>query len=382
MSHEIENMFFVGQTPWHGLGQQVSPDLTSEAAISAAGLDWRVEMQPLYVGVKPDQKFPEHWLPKVLQVPARATVRATDGSVLGVVGADYEPLQNVDAFGFFDDYIKAGLACYHTAGSLRGGARVWILAQIKADPMDIVPGDAVRKFILLSNGHDGTMAVRVGFTPIRVVCANTLAIAHANRQSALIKVRHTGNVAEDVAALRDVMNLANQEFEATAEQYRALARRQISSADLAAYVRLVFGKQKVTDAEGPAQDEEPETRKPAEHKIILGRVTEMFEKGRGNDAPGVRGTLWAAYNAATEYLAYGRGKAADARLNSLWFGEAANINRRALATAIRMAVDLESDAEAETAPASPPARQPDADDGNGGDDPYQDTDPMDDPSGE
>lgn len=332
MSHEIESMMYMGQTPWHGLGNRLEEAPTSEQAIAAAGLNWRVETRQLVAdGPEP--------LPVNCAV---ATVRATDNTVLGVVGTHYTPLQNEEAFAFFDPFIKDGQAIYHTAGSLRGGARVWVLAKLNREPSVIAGDDAVEKFILLSNAHDGTMAVRVGFTPIRVVCANTLAMAHSNSASSLIRVRHSSNVAEDVEALREAMNLANAEFEATAEQFRALARREIDSRDLEAYVRLVFKRNRRVDEstaeETPIEDDD------TSGKRIIPRVVELFERGRGNDAPNVRGTMWAAYNAVTEYLSYGRGKAAEARLNSLWFGESAQINKRALSTALRMAADL-TDAE-------------------------------------
>jgi phage/plasmid-like protein (TIGR03299 family) len=165
----------------------------------------------------------------------------------------------------------------------------------------------------------------VGFTPIRVVCANTLALAHADKAgSKLIRVRHTRRLADNLEALQDVINLADQEFTATAEQYRQLRKHGVHQGDLAAYVRQVFGIESAT--------------LNGQQRRILEGCFRLFEEGRGAELPGVRGTLWGAYNAVTEYLGYVRGTNQDTRLSSLWFGESARTNQRALEIALAMAL--------------------------------------------
>ena len=160
--------------------------------------------------------------------------------MLGVVGPRYAPLQNKDAFAWFQPFLDAREAALHTAGSLRDGSRIWVLAKLNRDPAGDRRGDEVEKFLLLSHGHDGSLAVRAGFTPIRVVCQNTLSMAHGSDASKLIRVKHTKDVLENLANIREVMDLANAEFEATAEQYRLLARKSINQADLRRYVKKVF----------------------------------------------------------------------------------------------------------------------------------------------
>jgi phage/plasmid-like protein (TIGR03299 family) len=311
MAHEIESMFFVRSAPWHGLGTKLDNPPTVAEAIKAAGLDWQVEREPLHMG---DGRA----------APAFATVRASDRRILGVVGPKYRPLQNADAFAFFQPFLDAGQARLETAGSLRNGQRVWALARLAGGPLEIVPGDEVERFVLLSNSHDGTLAVRVGFTPIRVVCANTLAMAHGGDASRLIRVRHTASVRDNLEAIRGVMELANQGFEATAEQYRRLAVRTIHQADVKRYVRRVFQV---------ADDAQPSARLAD----ILLTVEALAEAGRGNDRPLVRGTVWAPYNGVTEYLGAVAGRNANSRLNSLWFGDGALTSRRALEIALEMA---------------------------------------------
>jgi phage/plasmid-like protein (TIGR03299 family) len=308
-------MFFVGETPWHGLGTRLQEAPTVADAIKEAGLDWGVKTVRLYTA---DGK----------EAPARATVRETDGRVLGAVGERYTVLQNAEAFKFFDPFVSSGLVNLETAGSLRDGQRIWILARIVdgGSDVEITKGDAVRKFLMLSNSHDGSMAVRVGFTPVRIVCANTLAMAHHSGGSMLIRLRHHSAVNANLEALRETISLANRSFEATAEQYRFLASRQINSADLEKYVKTVLEVQ--PDADGKLSSR-------AQNQVDS--ILQLFDAGRGNNMPGVRGTLWAAYNAVTEYLTHAASGNADKRYASLWYGANAQRNTAALETALLIA---------------------------------------------
>ena len=222
--------------------------------------------------------------------------------------------------------IDSGDMRLHTAGSLRGGERVWVLCQLGLENTEIVPNDEIAKFALLSNGHDGKLAVHFGFTPIRVVCANTEAMARSSKASKLIRIRHHRFVKNNVEKLRDIMNLADQEFEATAEQYRFLASKQINAADLHKYVKIVLDVHQ-------QEEDELSTRT----KNIIGKVEEFFLLGKGNDMPGVNGTYWAAYNGVTEYLNYEKGRTNENRMDSLWFGQNGNLSQKALDTAVALA---------------------------------------------
>lgn len=314
MAHEIETMAYFGNRPWHGLGTALDEaDLYDwQSASKKAGLDWTVELVPL---VTADTQA---------KVENKAVRRTSDSKVLGVVGPRYAPLQNRDAFAWFQPFLDAREAALHTAGSLRQGSRVWVLAKLNRDPLVIAEGDEVEKFVLLSHGHDGSLAVRAGFTPIRVVCQNTLSMAHGSDASKLIRIKHTRDVLDNLANVREVMDLANQEFEATAEQYRRLARKSVNQADLRRYVKRVL---KIED------EQDASTRS----KNIVEEIVRLAEAGRGNDLASVRGTLWTAYNGVSEYLTYNRGRSGDNRLNSLWFGDSAITNRHALSVALDMA---------------------------------------------
>lgn len=351
MAHELEmvrgkaSMFFAGEEPWHGLGTKLEGKITSERAIEAANLDWTVGLKPLFAG-EPGNTATNYPATGMKMVGHRASFRESDGKILGVVGPSWTPLQNRDAFGFFDTFVEAAQAEYETAGALRGGTRIWVLARLTGDPIVIVPkaDDAIRKYLLLSNSHDGTLAVRVGFTPIRVVCANTLAMAHGDEATNLVKIHHHENVKDALAKLGDVMNVVNRRFEATAIQYRALAAAGCTEDTLKKYVNLVFAprriKQAALDLKAVYGDalEDAETQAQADLKSrVYPKIAELFETGRGNSAEGVRGTLWAGYNAITEYLVHERGKDAAARLESAWFGQGHAQNARALKVGVELA---------------------------------------------
>jgi phage/plasmid-like protein (TIGR03299 family) len=322
MSHEIEivngkaKMAFIGETPWHGLGTRMDEDdaYQWEKVNEKAGLNWDVELQQLST-------------PHGVRVDKYATVRTSDGKVLGVVGDQYRPLQNRDAFKWFQPFLDQKVASLHTAGSLRGGTRVWVLARIGKEPVDITGGgDYVERFILLSHGHDGGMSIRAGFTPIRVVCANTLASAHSNQaENKLIRIRHTKSAQSNLEAVRDVMNVANSAFEATMDQYKKLASRHICAADVRKFVKLALDL--------PEEEKEFSTR-------TLNKLTEICRlavEGRGQTLPGTEGTLWAAYNGLTEWLAVGNGKNQERRLENLWFGSGAITSAKAFEIALSMA---------------------------------------------
>ncbi len=314
MAHQIESAMFVKTGAWHQLGRVVEEAPSTAEGIQLAGLDWEVELAPLFLagGTVP--------------VSHKAVVRQSDAKVLGVVGPQWRPLQNRDAFKWFDPFLTQKEAALEAAGSLQGGKRVWVLAKLNRDPLVIVPGDEVTKYLLLSNSHDGSLAVRVGFTPIRVVCANTLAMAHKDGGGQLIRFKHSSSLMTNLENVRDTVDAINARFEATAEQYRLLVRKDINQADLRRYVRTVL------------HADDDSTKCSTRMNNIVEQVGMLFETGKGNDLPAVRGTLWAGYNAVTAYLSHERGNDDARRLDSLWYGDGATTSARALEMALAMAL--------------------------------------------
>lgn len=324
MPAEIDNMISVLETPWHGLGSVLSAPPTTKEAIIMAGLNWTVRTEQLYTELPkadvPDEK-------EMVEVIGRATVRSDTNEVMGVVGPSYTPLQNEEAFEFFDPFLADGTASIETAGSLRGGRRIWVMAKLNDDPVEIIKDDAVLKYLLLANGHDGSLSCAIGFTPIRVVCQNTLSAALGASASKIVRVRHTRNIAEAVKKIGEIIDARNRAFEATAEQMRELVRMQVDADTLERYVRLVF------DRPERGTDEEDLDRETDERKRLTSKVIPLFENGRGTDIQGVRGTMWGAYNAVTEYVSHHRGKDQERRVEQLWFAEGARLTNRAFKVA-------------------------------------------------
>jgi len=318
-------MFSVRKIPWHKLGVILDNPPTIEEAINAAGLGWDVACRRMqYEAINGSMQDAE----------SRAVVRLDTGAKLGEVGCNWTPLQNSKAFAFFQPFLDAKAATLECAGSLFDGAKVFVLAKIGGTD-EIVKGDAIERYILLSNAHDGTASLRVGFTPIRVVCANTLAMAVRNGTSQLLRLRHVGDVEEALERVGEAMDVANSRFEATAEQYRALAKVACNKKQLKDLVQVVF-RPAIPEATGSMPDVTQPI--PAERESwLLKQIEPLFDAGAGTEIAGVRGTLWGAYNAITEYLAHERGNSDERRLANLWFGQAASMSQKALQTVVDMA---------------------------------------------
>ena len=178
MSANVETMFYVREKPWHGLGTMVQEAPTSAEALKLAGLDWTVEARDMWLngGYEPIPGY-------------KANVRSSDNKVLGVVSNKYRIVQNADAFAFTDALI-GGDVRYETAGSLLDGKKIWLLAKL---PDSEICGDKTEPYVCFSNTHDGSGAVRVCMTPVRVVCNNTLNLALDTAQRAW-SVRHVGDI--------------------------------------------------------------------------------------------------------------------------------------------------------------------------------------------
>lgn len=314
MSHEIDTMMYAGAVPWHGLGKRLDKPATAEEAIVAAGLDWDVQKQPIYTGVDRDVRIKDRYV-----VTRTDRLEEKDGGQLAVVGRDYTPLLNREAFGFLDPAVEQDEAIYHTAGSLRGGRRVWLLAKLPGY-IRVVGDDVAQKFILLSNSHDGTSAVRIGLTPIRVVCQNTLNFALAGMGG--LSIRHNPDVAQRVKQAHTLIGLVNRSMASAEVAMQRMARVQLTRHRLADYLDAV--------SPIPTDDERQRDRGLKRHQ----RWGELFEVGDGNGTPCVRGTLWAAYNGITQWVDRESYTSRNREpLNTIWFGNGERLKRRAFEVA-------------------------------------------------
>lgn len=304
MVAEVETMMYAGDTPWHGLGNYVGDDpVTSKEAITAAGLDWEVEKRPLWTADAEGR-------PTIDVETHMAVVRKTDNSKLGIVGANYVPVQNWDSFEFMDALVDEGLMRYHTAGSLRNGQRIWLLGKIGQS--DILPKDTLDRYLLLWNTHDGSGALRALFTSVRVVCANTARIALSQGKGEGVYLRHTTNIKNRLEKAKEVLGLANKEFDKFVEFAQALSKLKVSSAGFEKFAEFLI-----------PDNPEAESNTRAENSRL--ELTNLFTDGRGQNLPGVRGTGWAAYSAVVEFANYFRSSrggdaAQERRFESSLFG--------------------------------------------------------------
>lgn len=296
MSHEVETIMYSGDVPWHGFGTYVGDkDLDSKHAIKAAGLDWKVKTQPMSFKADigygtPSNETVGDPIYQNTEIPNhKAMVRSDNNRVLGVVGNRYKPVQNIEAFEFLDSLVDAGQMKYHTAGSLRDGRNVWLLAKIGS--MTIVPKDHVDKYLLLYNSHDGSGAIRCFFTTVRVVCANTSAIALNEGKGTGICLRHTSKVHEHLIEGKQILQLANQEFNQFETFAKHLAKTKMTEKTMIQFAEKMF----------PSPPAHVKSKRHIAKRSVL---VDLFDGGTGQEIFGVNRTYWAAYNALTEFANY------------------------------------------------------------------------------
>ena len=333
MAHNVETMFTVGKKPWHGLGHVLTEAPKIDEAIIYAGLDWRVEKHPMGVYKVESNEAGEpvgivtHDFSKTA---THGLIRSDNSQYLAKCSPSYEPVQNESAFKWFQPFLDEGHCELESAGSLRKGELVWVLAKIKDGTREVVAGDPVESYILLSNSHKPGRSLCAGFTPIRVVCNNTLNMAinddDERSQKTLARLVHNRHIHQNLDDIQQAINVANRSFEFTIEQYQTLARRGVGSLDeLRMFIREAF----VGEVNAKAIKDVDSLR---EQKII-----NLFEAGRGSDIKGVQGTYWGAYNAVTEYLTYESKGGQEKRIESLWFSTNKGVAKRALQFALKRA---------------------------------------------
>lgn len=219
MSHGItatDGAFYGNRQPaWHNLGTVIDADVvTSKEAINLAGLDWTVEQYPVFTKVLPTA---QHYYTELDCSGYVANVRSDTRDVLAIVSDKYQPVQNVDAFAFMDDLLGGGDVRWHTAGSLYGGRRIWALARLDRDVMiGNDPDEKIDPFICLATSHDGSLAMSVYTTPVRVVCQNTLKWS-LERAHNVWRTRHTSDIKSRIAEARATLGMANAYYDVLAE---------------------------------------------------------------------------------------------------------------------------------------------------------------------
>ena len=325
-------MFYVKDVPWHGLGTALGKPPTAAEAIRAAKLDWEVIKTPLFH--LPSLEATEALMDRYALIPGKGWPEGKPRPVFGIATGRYTALQNREAFSFFDPMIRRGYATYETAGALGKGERVWVLAKLSGD-MEVGTGDRVQRYVLLSNRHDGHGAVRILFTPVRVVCQNTLSMAMQDGRR-IGSARHDGSLMPSLEmAAEEMMELIEVRYREIHEACKKLLKRKLAEADLRAYLAEIFPE--------PVKPEDvrmADRWKNARELALWSRAgsTRLYRTSPHCRMAGSTG--WAAYNAVTEFVDHCRpanspGRAPAAQLNRIWFGSGAQIKFRAFELAMR-----------------------------------------------
>ena len=224
MAANVETMFYTRTAPWHGLGTRVLEAPTSSAALSLAGLDWKVVQKPVFTA---DGLFISGF---------KANVRDRDSQVLGVVSDRYKVVQNEDAFAFTDELLGEGVT-YETAGSLQNGRRTWILA--KLPQRYIIRGDEIDPYLVFMNSHDGTGAIKAAMTPVRVVCQNTLNLALSTARRSW-STNHIGDIAGKLEDARYTLLYADQYMSELGKEIDRMNHIKLSERQGLEYIDALF----------------------------------------------------------------------------------------------------------------------------------------------
>lgn len=315
MSHELEmtnagaGMAYAGEVPWHGLGVKVPADLTPDQIMDAAGLNWEVNKVPLYLERDGEK----------IDAGITALVRSSDGKILTHVTDKWEPIQNKNAFEFFSEYVMAGDMEMHTAGSLKGGRIVWGLAKVK-DSFELKTPqgtDLVESYLLFTNPHRFGQSTDVRFTPIRVVCNNTLTMAIHAKTSQMVKVSHRRKF--DANKVKETLGIANRYMQNYKEIAEFLASKRYAKDSLADYFTKVFPKY---NGEEGARSRNSD------------RALEVVVQQPGHEM--AAGSWWQAFNAVTYMIDHELGRNPSSRLESAWYG----INQKKKVDSLKLAKEF------------------------------------------
>ena len=298
MAHMVETMAYAGELPWHGLGTEVSNDLTPAQMMQKAGVDWKVHEVESFV----------EFNGKKMKTGQKSLIRETDGKILTNVGENWHPCQNETAFEFFNEYVLAGDMEMHTAGSLKGGQYVWALAKVK-ESFDLFGGDQVDSYMLFSNPHVYGKSIDIRFTPIRVVCNNTLTFALNSQADRAVKVGH--RAAFDADSVKTTLGIAHEKFAKYKEMAQFLGSKRFSVESLLNYYNDVFP---LTSG----QDAQKEVTKDSISRMARQSLDVLETQPGANFA---EGTWWQAFNSVTFVTDHLQGRNADNRLHSQWFGQ-------------------------------------------------------------
>jgi phage/plasmid-like protein (TIGR03299 family) len=318
-SKQQHSFFSLKEKAWHGLGQMVEDCPTSAEAIKFANLDYTVEKRKLFTYDNENQAADSERDIKIAEIEVSnyyATVRTDSEQVLGVVGKDYEVVQNTEAFNFFEAIVQGEGIQYETAGCLNNGEKIFITAKLP-DYIKVGNDDLIEKYLFLTTSNDGFGSITAAFTPIRIVCNNTLNAALRNCTNS-IKIRHTQNAKERLEEAHKVMGISNQLSEQLESIFNQWAKIRITGPEVKKLIQmaLVPNKEVLQNMQAGKEDE---------LSTCFKNMTDAaFEYCLTNDSQQLtttKGTLFGVYNGVTGYFQNVRTyKNEEAKLKSLLFG--------------------------------------------------------------
>ena len=302
-----------GEVAWHGLGQVVDKAMTAEEAIKQANLDYEVNKTEIYAGIKTEND--KIYLPYKEKF---ATYRTDTNETLGLVGGRYEIVQNKEAFGFFDAIIDKGEAIFETAGCLGKGERIFVTAKLPND--FTVKGEECNKYLLLTNSHDGSSSIMVGFTSIRVVCNNTLQASLKNLENK-VSIQHKGNAKEKLAEAYRVMEIASKYMNEVDEVFNQMAKTKIEDDNLKKYIEDVMKSDYLVKKSVVSEELKEEVSTRLKNQVE--RIYEFALTHPTQTTEAAKGTVWGAYNAISGYFNYEVNfDSAEEKFTSQYFGSA------------------------------------------------------------
>tara|TARA_R100001594_G_scaffold1044_2_gene4285 strand:- start:3857 stop:4855 length:999 start_codon:yes stop_codon:yes gene_type:complete len=325
----VETMAYAGGTPWHGLGVPVEDTMTPEEMLKAAGLDWTVSKRPAYTLGAPTW---EPDTPLLQAIGHHFIVRDSDNKVLSACGEDYVPFQNADTFKFFKRFVSNGQMKMETAGSLKGGQDIWGLAKIDSS-FELPGGDKVEGYLLIDSPHVSGKALTIMFTPIRVVCSNTMALA-LNSQGKRFRVLHLHAFdGEIIKAAEEALGISEEKMIAFKEQTEFLSSKQAKPIDIQNYIAELFQPSLISGGL-QATPIESDFNRTSE------QVYEAISLSPGADLQSAKGTWWGAVNGVTYHMDHTKRESERVEggaLYSSWFGPNAIMKRKALDLATQYA---------------------------------------------
>ena len=335
----VETMAYAGEVPWHGLGVKVEDNLTPEEMLIAAELDWTVSKRHLFTHADPDVNASDDLIGVE---DYYVLVRDSDNKTFGPCGKRFVPSQNRDAFEFFKKFTDAGQMTMETAGSLKGGEQVWGLANVSKD--FTLPGDdRVLGYLLVSVSHKWGKSNEIRFTPIRVVCNNTLTMALADRTRAGFKMPHVKALDSEVfGAAEEALGLAGERMKEFKESAEFLSSKKFNKNSVVTYIADLFQPDLLKaqkEIETMSDTRAIATRQSMvdEFKRIPSMVHQAIDEQPGAALKSSKGTWWGAMNAVTFVVDHKWGHDRDASLHNAWFGNRASLKQKAMNKAIEYA---------------------------------------------